>query len=174
MNFNTRSVCTLSLAYPELRVERQNPKYASLLSLAYAGQDGELSAILNYTYGSLVCADAYPEMLSDTLRCVSNVEMHHLQMLGKLIVMLGGDPRFCTQNKRMGINTAMLPYKTAPAQVLSQAISGEKKAIKLYEDLIFSIEDRYVRDVLSRIIKDEEHHLKIFTEMQYVPAPYRR
>jgi bacterioferritin len=174
MNFNTKSVCTLPLAYPELRVERQNPKYASLLSLAYAGQNGELNAILNYTYGRLVCEDAYPEMLSDTLRCVSNVEMHHLEMLGKLIVMLGGDPRFSTQNKRMGINTALLPYKTSPSEILSQAISGEKKAIKLYEDLMFSIEDRYVRDVLRRIIKDEEHHLKIFTEMQYVPAPYRR
>ena len=74
----------------------------------------------------------------------------------------------------MGINTAMLPYKVSPAEVIAQAISGEKKAIKLYENLILSIEDKYVREVLRRIIKDEEHHLKIFSEMQYVPAPYRR
>lgn len=174
MNSNTKSVCNLSLPYPELRVERQNPKYAAMLSLAYAGQEGELPTILSYIYGSMVCANALPEMLRETLRCIAVSEMRHLEMLGELIFMLGGDPRFCTSNKRMGINTAMLPYKVSPAEVIAQAISGEKKAIKLYENLIVSIEDKYVREVLRRIIKDEEHHLKIFSEMQYVPAPYRR
>ncbi|MBE6654429.1 MAG: hypothetical protein E7608_03105 [Ruminococcaceae bacterium] len=174
MNSNIKSVCNLSLPYPELRIERRNPRYAAMLSLAYAGQEGELPTILSYIYGSMVCANAMPEMLCQTLRCIAVAEMRHLEMLGELIFMLGGDPRFCTSNKRMGINTAMLPYKASPAEIIAQAIAGEKKAIKLYENLILSIDDKYVREVLRRIIKDEEHHLKIFSEMQYVPAPYRR
>ncbi len=174
MNSNMKSVCNLSLPYPEIRVERKNPAYASMLALAYASQDGELPTVLSYIYGSMVCENALPEMLSETLRCIAVAEMRHLEMLGKLILMLGGDPRFCTSNKRMGINTAMLPYKITPSDIIAQAITGEKKAIKMYENLILSIEDKYVREVLRRIIKDEEHHLKIFTELQYVPAPYKR
>ena len=166
MNTNIRSVCTLPLPYPEIRVERQNPKYAALLSLAYAGQEGELTAILNYVYGSIVTEGARPDMLSEALRCISAVEMHHLRLLGELIRALGGDPRFCSQNKRMGINTAMLAYGRSPDEIIAEAISGERKAVKLYENLIRSIDDGYVREVLCRIIKDEEHHIKIFSEMR--------
>ena len=174
MNPKTKVICNLPTPYPEVRVERQNQNYARMLSAAYAGQDGELPTILSYIYGSTDCTGSMPESLSYTLRCVAIAEMRHLSMLGELIFLLGGDPRFCGINKRVGINTAMLPYQVEPAHVIASAIAGEDKAIRLYRSLAQTIDDKYVREVLKRIIMDEEHHLKLFSEMQSTSVPYRR
>ncbi|MBQ9745680.1 MAG: manganese catalase family protein [Clostridia bacterium] len=165
MNSRIRTVCECASPYPELRVERQNAHYARLLSLAYAGQESELTTILSYIYGSKVCEGRAPDTLADTLRCISKVEMRHLDMLGELITLLGGDPRFCGPDARVGINTAMLAYRKEPAQVIRGAIAGEEGAIRLYGDLIRNINDECVRAVLRRIVMDEELHLKIFREM---------
>ncbi len=174
MNTNAKVICTLSAPYPELRVERQNQNYSRLLSAAYAGQDGELVAILMYLYGENVSKGRAPNALSETLACIAKTEMRHLSMLGELIFMLGGDPRYINMTKRMGINTAMLPYQTDPLRIVANAVAAEDKAIKLYESLYRVIDDKYIRAVIKRIIMDEEHHLKIFSEMQSVPVPYRK
>lgn len=165
MNSKIKSLCECDAPYPEIRAERKNAHYARLLSLAYAGQDSELTAILLYSYGHQVMRGKCPEMLSGVLSAVSVVEMRHLDMLGELIVLLGGDPRFCGPNPRVGINTAMLGYACEPAQILRNAIAGEEAAIRLYGDLIKNINDGCVRAVLKRIVMDEEQHLKIFKEM---------
>ncbi len=166
MNFKMKSVCECDMPYPEIRVERKNPNYARMLSLAYAGPDSELTAILAYLYGNKVCAGKAPSALSDMLRCIAMVEMRHLDMLGELITLLGGDPRFSSGPRgRVGINTAMLNYQTDTAMVLRNAIASEEGAVRLYNELIRAIDDRYIREVLKRIIKDEEHHIKLFREM---------
>ena len=164
MNLKIKSLCECDAPYPEIRVERQNVHYANLISLAYAGQDSELTSVLLYSYGHQVMRGKSPEMLSGMLSHIAMMEMRHLEMLGELIVLLGGDPRFCGP-RRMGINTAMLGYASEPARILRGAISGEEAAIRLYGDLIKNINDGYVRAVLKRIIMDEEQHLKIFKEM---------
>lgn len=165
MNLKMKSLCECDAPYPEIRVERKNAHYARLLSLAYAGQDSELTAILLYSYGHQVSRGKSPEMLSGVLSHIAMAEMHHLEMLGELIFLLGGDPRFCGPNPRVGINTAMLGYASEPAQILRNAIAGEEAAIRLYNDLIKNINDSCVRAVLKRIIMDEEQHLKVFKEM---------
>ena len=165
MNSKIKSLCEANLPYPEIRVERRNPNYARLLSLAYAGQDSELTAILLYSYGHQVSRGKSPEMLSEALQHISVVEMHHLNILGELITLLGGDPRFCGPNMRVGINTAMLGYACEPARILRNALAGEEAAVRLYKELIRNICDKYVREILERIILDEESHIKIFREM---------
>ena len=44
-------------------------------------------------------------------------------------------------------------------------IQTEKMAIKEYERLIENTEDKCIKDILSRIIKDEENHIRIFKAM---------
>ena len=165
MNSKIKMLCEANLPYPEIRVERRNPNYARLLSLAYAGQDSELTAVLLYSYGRQVTRGRKPEMLSETLHHVSAVEMRHLDMLGELITLLGGDPRFAGPRGRVGINTAMLGYACETAQIIRNALAGEEAAVRLYRELIRNICDKYVREVLERIILDEEEHIKIFREM---------
>ena len=165
MNCKIKLLCESPEAYPEIRVERPNPYYARLLSAAYSGQESELAAILTYSYGALVSRGKCPKELYETLECISSVEMRHMEMLGKLIVLLGGDARYIMPNGRASINTAALPYACAPERIIRNSIAGEEGAIRLYRELIRNIGDECIRAVLRRIILDEEQHIKIFKEM---------
>ena len=52
-----------------------------------------------------------------------------------------------------------------PACELLKKIAAEKAAIAAYTNLIDRICDDDIRQILERIIKDEEHHIKLFTEL---------
>ena len=67
MNPKTKSLCTLPMPYPEIRVEGENKNYAKMLSIAYAGADGELSAILNYIYSHMAKSLILSAMFSNVL-----------------------------------------------------------------------------------------------------------
>ncbi|MGN1095659.1 MAG: manganese catalase family protein, partial [Eubacteriales bacterium] len=117
-NSKTKVLCTLPLPYPEIRVEGENRNYARMLSMAYAGQEGELGAVLSYLYGHLVSAAQGADMISATLECVSLTEMRHLEILGTLISMLGGDPRYCVQGRRTCFNAGLLNYAAEPSRII--------------------------------------------------------
>ncbi len=165
MNGKLRTACNLPLSYQEVCVTEPNINYARLLSSAYAGDGGELSAVLQYTYGHLVTEGAEPSQLSAVLSCVSVTEMRHLEILGELITKLGGDPKFCDMQRRGCFDAGKVNYQTSPDRILRAAISGEKAAIAMYRDLIRRIDDSCIREILRRIILDEEHHIKLFSEL---------
>ncbi len=165
LNGKLRTACNLPLPYPEVCVAAPNINYAKLLSSAYAGDGGELSAVLQYTYGHLVTENAEPSQLSAVLSCVSATEMRHLEILGELIVKLGGDPKFCDMQRRSCFDAGKVNYQSTPDKILRAAISGEKAAIAMYRELIRRIDDGCIREILRRIILDEEHHIKLFGEL---------
>lgn len=166
MNTKTKSLCTLPIPYPEIRVEGENKNYAKMLSIAYAGADGELSTILNYIYSHIITEGKNPYSLCDVLECIAVVEMRHFKTLGKLIFLLGDDPKFYSaMGRRSFFNTGNLAYAGDISQILKNAIAGEKKTADLYRELSKVISDTYIRQILERIILDEEHHIKIFSEL---------
>lgn len=165
MNGKLRTACNLPLPYPEVRVSAPNSNYARLLSVAYAGDGGELAATLQYTYGHIMTENEEPTQLSAVLSCVSMTEMRHLEILGELIYKLGGDPKFCDMQRRGCFDASKVNYQTSPEKILRAAIAGEKAAIAMYRDLTRRIDDGCIREILRRIILDEEHHIKIFSEL---------
>ena len=156
--------CILDIPYPEVTVCGKNPRYAALLTEDYAGQTSELTAITTYLFQHFICTD---EKISETLRCIAGVEMRHMGFLGELISKLGGCPRIGVQT---GCNVRFwsgqyLCYDTNPRRFLKQNIAAERAAIADYRKRIDQICDRYVREVLERIILDEEHHIMLFMEL---------
>jgi len=136
-----------------------------MLSVPYAGQGGELSAVLQYQYGRFVCRNAKPALLTDVFSYIAEVEMHHLEILGELICDLGGAPRFQSSDGRGAFSAVGLNYSITPDKLLIAAETGEKNTIALYQKLMRNIKDASVTEVLARIVKDEEHHAKIFKEL---------
>ena len=76
---------------PPIRIERKNPEYARLLLADYAGKAGEFTASTQYIYQAFITHQSHPR-LSEDLEHISIAEMRHMERLGKLIVLLGGNP----------------------------------------------------------------------------------
>lgn len=151
--------------YPPIHPQK-NPYYARLLAEDYAGVQSELTAIAQYLYQS-VLTQTEPA-LAKTLARIAQDEMHHLQILAKLIHALGGDPQYRARtNPTMGHfwSGQNVCYQTSVPDLLFQDIQGEKAAIEGYRRRIACILDESVRQNLQRILLDEERHLALLTRL---------
>ena len=151
--------------YPEPKVERQNLEYAKLLLQDYAGEVSEDTAIHLYLFQHFT---SEWEEFKEVIREISISEMTHLELLAETIKLLGLKPKYKTFNAS---NDVLIPwtsdnvnYETDIKKVLEVDINAETKAIETYKLHMEIIDDKYIKQLLSRIIEDEEIHLKIFKE----------
>lgn len=151
--------------YPEIRVMAQNQAYANLLLEDYAGRVSETTAIMQYVFHHMHMARIPGwEEVAEMEEKVSIVEMYHLEILGKLILLLGGNPRYWDCHQQFW-NASFVDYQDFdPCAQLRADIQAEQTAIQNYRMRIQEIQDPYIQAILERIIKDEEHHLKLFRE----------
>lgn len=157
----------MDLPYPPIRVKEKNQAYANLLSVDYCGSVSEMSAITQYInnenrMSSEKCS------LAKTILGIAIAEMTHLQKLGELIFLLGGNIDF-TAKHRNGTQKMWTPeYLKLPQSVdkmLLADIEAEKAAINQYKMHIKMISDNYVNAVLARIIQDEEYHIMVLQSL---------
>ncbi len=151
------------LPYPQVQVWGRNQAYANLLSVDYCGQVSELSAVAQYINNENRLS--YENCsVAKTILSIAMAEMMHLQKLGELIVLLGGNVNY-TAKHRNGAKRMWTPeYLTLPenaVKMIQTGISSEKEAIEQYQMHIKMIQDDCVTAVLARIIKDEEYHIML-------------
>ena len=157
----------MALPYPETRVQEKNTAYADLLSNDYAGFVSEMSAITQYINNeNRLSCDRCP--LAKTIIGIAMAEMIHLQKLGELIFLLGGDVDFIAKqsNGRYKMWTPQyLKISDNAGEMLQADIESEKAAIDQYKRHMKMINDKYINAVLARIIQDEEYHIMILQTM---------
>lgn len=155
----------LDIPYPKVRVEEKNPYYADLLSEDYAGIKGELTAITQYSYQHMEKFSSNIEF-SKIMEEIAKAEMIHLELLGKTIKLLGKNPIYSTCEASRGDcimwNSNFVNYSTDLKDMLKIDISSEEAAIKTYTLHKKIIDDKYIKEMLDRIIMDEKRHLEIF------------
>ena len=155
------------LPYPQVQVWGRNQAYANLLSVDYCGQVSELSAVAQYINNENRLS--YENCsVAKTILSIAMAEMMHLQKLGELIVLLGGNVNY-TAKHRNGAKRMWTPeYLTIPentGRMIQADIEAEKAAIDQYLMHIRMIKDEGVNAVLKRIIKDEEYHIMLLQWM---------
>lgn len=148
-----------TLPYPEIRVEKENIEYAKLLMYPYASMVSEDTATHLYMFQSFILDDEIGKILEN----IAIIEMHHLEMLAKTINLLGLKPEY--KSNDIPWNSNYVNYNTNLKDILKINIDGETLAIKNYNNLIKVIDDKYIKELLRRIIIDEEIHLKIFNDL---------
>ena len=143
---------------PPIRIERKNPEYARLLLADYAGKAGEFTASTQYIYQAFITHQSHPR-LSEDLEHISIAEMRHMERLGKLIVLLGGNPllRTCTVGRESPAAHLSHGWVLLLGGLLhlshpgSHGIPGREYSGR-----------KYIQAVLERIIQEEEAHIEIF------------
>lgn len=150
--------------YPTPRVIGKNPYYASILLEDYAGLPGELTAINQYIYHYLTLKHFHPS-IATLCRQVAIVEMHHLELLGETIKLLGTLPLLHSPGSySMNFWSAdCVYYGESLYDKLSANINHELTAIHNYKIHQQYIDDPFVNKLLERIILDEEYHLWLFS-----------
>lgn len=155
------------IPYPNIEVETKNYTYANLLRKAYASETSEDTAIHMYLYQSLILQEKYKD-ISNILKKISVVEMKHLEILGKLVLLLGVKPVYSSPYKNglsKYFNTSYVKYNNNLNDILRININAEIQAINYYNYLTKVIKDKFIVNILKRIIVDEQIHLSIFKKI---------
>ena len=165
----------------EVRIEKTNPNYATMLQEQLGGPQGELKAALQYFSQSQRIED--PE-IKDLFMDIAAEEFSHLEMVATMINLLNGD-RLDAAHATIGniqahVLTGLTPGLTnasgqlwtaayvnetgdLPADILSN-IAAEQRAKVVYEYLHRQINDKYVRQTIDFLLNREEAHNTMFRE----------
>lgn len=156
----------VNIPYPKIEISKKDPSFAYKLLYAYAGNVSELTAITQYSFQSFYLKD-YKD-LSNIIEHIAEVEMHHLKILAELILSLGITPYYVTYGCNNNVNTwnsDYVDYTVDYRDMLLSNINSEVSAIRDYNRLINETNDPNIKDILKRIIMDEERHVEIFSEL---------
>ena len=93
--------------------------------------------------------------------------MYHLEILGKLIIKLGGNPGYWINKKDKKLNWSphFINYGLNVTEMINYDINDEKVAIKQYISTQKKIDDSNIISIIDRVILDEEVHIQILTEL---------
>lgn len=150
------------IPYPDICAKNKNQIYAKAMLDNMGGSNSEMSAISLYFYNHIIIR--YHENISYIFHKISIVEMHHLEIFGKLALQLGGNPKLWTvKDKSMvywtpGYNNYPVELET----ILYNALDSERAAVEKYEQQICCIKDTNIIENLKRIILDEKIHIQLF------------
>lgn len=149
--------------YPEIKIEIESMPEVRLLMPAYAGKESETTAIMGYIYQHYVLAPEFEE-ISNVLEKIAITEMTHHDMLGTMIVQLGGTPIIGGNYNYW--NGSYVNYTKNPLTIINNDILDEKKAIADYQNIIRKSKYENVKQVIARIILDEEVHIKTLEKLR--------
>lgn len=128
----------------------------------YAGRNGETTAVMQYTYQKYISC-GIKDCLSNTIGGIALVEMHHHELLGKAVVACGGTPYLGTSREFWtGRN---VNYVKDVKTFLADDIATERLCIESYRKTIVCLQNESLKRLISRIIEDEQVHIKILEEL---------
>lgn len=151
----------LNLPYPEVTGGNE-PRAVELLKEDYAGIVSEMTALCQYMFQHLLLTENGSPFAKE-MECIAITEMRHKEMLGKAILRLGGTPIYATTTTYWCAN--YVDYVEDPKRMILSDIKSEYAAIYNYRCHIQMIPNTSVKQLLERIILDEEMHIRLFNEM---------
>lgn len=161
-----------AMPYPLIKPSCKNPRYAAAMLDNLGGQNSEMSAIGFYFYNHMTVYEW--KEIAETFHHISIVEMHHMEIFGRLAMALGENPRLWSPKGRNGQyvywSPSYIPYGPFPVgaaikKLLSEAIKGEQNSVSKYMQQTTWITDSNVSDNLLRIAADEQVHIEILTRL---------
>ena len=143
--------------YPEIVGATRDMMTVGIIKNLATSRVGELKAILQYTYQSVI-SDKTNEEIARILEEIAIVEMMHLDLLMHAETDFGGDPRYEDAQGNM-FNTSLMNYTTKLREMLDYDIAGEYKAIEEYQQAIKRVKNESLKELFARIIEDEKMHI---------------
>ncbi len=147
--------------YPDISGISRDVRDLKLVSQAYSTSSGELNAILQYIYHSMIFLSQGKKEISTALKDIAIAEMMHLQTLGNVICALGAQPVYSAYPPAAFnfYSTKFVSYGCSLKSMIEDDICGERHAICVYEKIVPRLHGDKVKEIILRIIEDEKLHL---------------
>lgn len=168
------------LQYP-VKIDRPNPRLASIIISQYGGPDGELGASLRYlSQRYSMPFDELKGLLTD----IGTEELGHLEMVGAIVHQLTRNLKdsqiqdspfaqyfvdhtagvYPTAAAGAVYNTGMMQVKGDPIADLAEDLGAEQKARVTYDNILRLSDDPDVNDVIKFLREREVVHFQRFGE----------
>lgn len=160
-------------SYPKVEKNKKDDKLAKKLLEIYAGSKGEITATFQYMYQSFITnsQEKYEE-LSTILEKISICEMKHIELIAKILISMGIDPKFCKYiDNNFNIcnywSAGNIKYITNIEKFLEYNIKLEEIAIEDYKEALKLTESQNIKDIINLILEDERAHLTVFKKLKH-------
>lgn len=153
--------------YPLPEKLPRNIRWARMLLCSYSGRESEMTAVNQYVYHHVMAEGDLPD-ISESLRHIAIVEMHHLELLAKAISLLGLRPSYAYYQgtRKVRWNAGFVQYGRNLREMLELDIAAEYRAIECYEQAIRCIPEEQLQALLRRIVEDERLHIQVLTGLR--------
>lgn len=148
---------------PYLKVEVDTPSMSDVKCLMedYGGMLSETTAIMIYIYQSYI-SKLYGEEWAEMFMGIAKVEMHHHELLAEAIVKCGGNPIIA--GNRQFWSGSFVSYQQDLCKMIEKNLMAESMAIANYKKTIKCLNNYSIKELIERIILDEEVHIRILNE----------
>ncbi len=156
-----------NVPYPSLDGIEEDCASLKIISPAYAGDESELCAILQYSYQAILLKKQGFEKYAKSIEKISFEEMRHMKLLGETICRLGEAPiyTYLPPHTINYFSARSVSYSKTPQKMILDDIIGEQYAIEKYSKMIACLKNERVATVIQRIRMDEMEHLKILKQI---------
>lgn len=165
----------------QVKVEKANPIYATMLTEQLGGPQGEMKAAIQYMAQSFRIQDP---KIKDLFMDIAAEELSHMEMVATTVNLLNGNQADAANVNAghiesqvlTGLNPALSNasgYLWTAAYVnvtgdlaadLLSNIAAEQRAKVVYEYLYRQIEDKYVKETIDFLLNREEAHNTLFRQ----------
>jgi len=167
-NINFKETYEVKETFPEITLTYLPQEILMKIKRLYAGNKGEFTSSTQYMYQHFVVwSNSRLNSLSDTLEQIAIREMVHYEILAKLLVKCGIDPKNCiyidgNPNLCDYWKASNVSYEKTLVKIFENNCLLEERNIQEYNEVIEKTDNQNLKMILKRIVLDERSHLMYF------------
>lgn len=157
--------------YPEIILTHLPQDILMKIKRIYVGNKGEFTSITQYMYQHFVIwSNPKLSNLSSAMEQIAVKEMMHYELLAKILVKCGIDPKNCiyidgNPNICDYWKASSVSYEKTLVKMFEDNLKLEQIAIQDYTEILQNTDNQNLKQILERIIKDEKLHEKFFKDI---------
>lgn len=154
--------------YPEITLTHLPQEILIILKRNYAGIKSEFTSLAQYMYQHyIVWSNPKLNNLSESLEKIAIQEMKHHEIIAKMLVKCGIDPKNCVYidsnpNLCDYWKASNVSYEKTLIKMFESNMVLEQRTIEDYNNIIAKTDNENLKQIMLRILKDEQAHLEYF------------
>ena len=155
-------------SYLEITLNHLPQEILMILKRIYAGTKSEFTSLTQYMYQHyIVWSNPKLGNLSEMLEKIAIQEMKHHEIVAKILVKCGIDPKNCVyidgnSNLCDYWKASSVSYEKTLIRMFESDILLEQRAIEDYNEVLNKTDNANLKQIILKILQDEYVHLEYF------------